>query len=436
MSNTIQIVTVNVTQNIAPRPLQLQRTGALISQGGTNLPAGTSALITQRADLIPLLNNAIAITAMTWASGVVTVTLASPHGLTIGDTEQAIIVGVVPAGYNGVVDVTATSVNQFTYLVAIDYGMVTTFGTFTLEDVRQLGAMVNTYFAQGNANSVYVLELGSGTPAEGVTALRAYIDDPLVQFYSYLLPYEWATEPTAITMARDYSSTTALLYFWVSVKDDEYLDWVGIKSAVMMYYDPTVTPVTEFTCASMFYVSLNYNPSITNKVTPMAFSYVNGVTIPPISKVKQLTLKNSFCNYIGSGAQGGISNKIILWGTTGDGRDFTYWYSVDWVQTNIDVDLSNAIINGSNNPINPLYYDQNGINRLQKVAQGTMNNGISYGLVLGPAPVSAVPFVTYVQNNPSDYPIGKYAGLSVTYTPNRGFIEIIFNVNVTDFVLA
>jgi hypothetical protein len=414
----------------------LQRTGALISQGGTNLPVGTSALLTQRADLIPLLNNSINIISMTWALGVVTVKLASPHGITIGDTEQAIIVGVVPSGYNGIESVTATAVDEFTYLSAINYGVVTTQGVFTLEDVQQLGAMVNTYFAQGNANGIYVLELGAGTPAEGVTALRTYIDDPLVQFYGYLLPYEWASEPTAVTMARDYSATTSLLYFWVSVKGTEYLQWTGIKSAVMMYYDPAVTPVTEFTCASMFHVGLNYNPSNTNKVTPMAFSYVVGVTIPPISKVTQQTLKNNSCNYIGNGAQGGISNTIVLWGTTGDGRDYTYWYSVDWVQTNIDLDLSNAIINGSNNPINPLYYDQNGINRLQKVAQGTMNNGISYGLVLGPAPVSAVPFVTYVQNNPSDYPIGKYAGLSVTYTPNRGFIEIIFNINVTDFVLA
>ena len=117
-------------------------------------------------------------------------------------------------------------------------------------------------------------------------------------------------------------------------------------------------------------------------------------------------------------------------------NDFTYWYSVDWVQININRSISAAIINGSNNPINPLYYNQAGINTLQKVAQGTINSGISFGLVLAPSTVNAVTFNTYVTNNPGDYALGKYAGLSVTYTPARGFIQIIFNVNVSSFALA
>jgi hypothetical protein len=36
-----------------------------------------------------------------------------------------------------------------------------------------------------------------------------------------------------------------------------------------------------------------------------------------------------------------------------------------------------------------------------------------------------------VKNNPNDYGIGRYAGLSASYTPMRGFVEIIFNINVT-----
>jgi len=430
---TLNIVTVNVTQNVAPTPLQLQRTGALVSQGGTNLAVGKTALLTQPADLVPLLNGSITVTNLVWAVGVATITLNTPHKVTVGDTITGTLAGFTPTNYNVTTTFTSTGTNTLTFLTA-NYGVVTTYGKWTLEDVAELTAMVNTYFAQGNGNGVYVLELGAGTSAEGVTALRAYINDPTIQFYGYLLPYSWATEATAITLAKDNSSTTGLVYFWVSVTGTQYTEWAGIKSVVMMYYDPTQQPITEFTCASMFHVALNYNPSSTNKVTPMAFSYVVGVTAPTLSKVTKQTLKTNNVNYIGTGAEGGISNTIIFWGVTADGRDFTYWYSVDWVQTNINLDLSNAVINGSNNPINPLYYNQDGINTLKRVAQSTMNNGISYGLVLGPAPVQAVPFNTYVTENPSDYAIGKYAGLSVTYTPNRGFIEIIFNINVTDFV--
>ena len=432
---TINIVTVNVTQNIAPTPSQLQRTGALISQGATNLPTGTSAILYQASDLTTILGSAITITNLTWSAGKATVTLNAPHGIIIGDSILGIVSGMTPTGYNGIWTITSTGANTFQYTVA-NFGVATVFGVYTEEDTQELIAMVNTYFAQGSQNAVYVLELGVGTPAEGVVALNTYINDPAIQFYGYVLPYTWATEATAVALASSHSSTTGLVYFWVSVTGTQYTIWQGVKSAILMYYDPTVTPATEFSICAMFWVAMNYNPSNTNKVTPMAFSYAVGVTAPVLTKVKQQTLKTNHVNYIGTGAEGGISNKIILWGTTADGRDYTYWYSVDWVQININLDLSNAVINGSNNPINPLYYNQDGINRLQKVAQGTMNSGISFGLVLAPATVNAVPFVTYTTDNPSDYAIGKYAGLSVTYTPNRGFIEIIFNVNVTDFIQA
>jgi len=206
-------------------------------------------------------------------------------------------------------------------------------------------------------------------------------------------------------------------------------------------------------------VTLNYNPSNTNKVTPTAFSYVYGVTPYPVKGNGALfaSLKTAGVNIIGTGAEGGISNAMLLWGTTMDVRDFTYWYSVDWVQINIDLAVANAVINGSNNPINPLYYNQDGINRLQATAVKVMNSGVAFGLVLFPPKstnilgdvlgqnlengvyngytvVNAVPFIPYSQSNPGDYKIGKYAGLSTVYTPNRGFTNIVFNINVTDFV--
>ena len=145
---------------------------------------------------------------------------------------------------------------------------------------------------------------------------------------------------------------------------------------------------------------------------------------------------NLTVNIIGTGAEGNISNTIILWGTTMDGHDMTYWYSVDWVQIQSNLALSAAIINGSNNSQNPLYYDQNGVNRLKSVEQVVMNSAISFGLALSPVTVTAIPFAQYVTQNPSDYPAGIYRGLAVTYTPQRGFTQIVFNVLVAGFPSA
>ena len=430
---TINIVTVNVSQTIAPAPSQLQRTGALISQGATSLAVGSSSLLYQFSDLDALLAPAVNLSNLVWAAGVVTATTATAHGIPVGQSVDIVVTGCTPTGYNGTYTATSVDSVTLTYPLAVNPGSITVEGEFILGSQAELVAMATTFFAQGNANSVYVLELGAGDAAEGVTALEGYMADPTLRFYAYLLPKSWANEATAITMARNNEATTAMVYFWVTTTLLNYANWTNIKSVIMMVQEASA-PATEFSLAGPLYKALSYNPSNTNKVAPFAFQFLSGVTPLVSSKATQQLLRTANCNYVGTGAEGGISNKLILWGVTADGRDYTYWYSVDWVQININLSLSNAIINGSNNPINPLYYNQAGINTLQKVAQGTVNSGIAFGLVLAPATVQAVPFITYVTDNPSDYAIGKYAGLSLTYTPARGFTQIIFNVNVTDFV--
>jgi len=436
---TTQIVTVNVTQTLAPAPNTLQRTGALVSQGATTLATGTTALLTQFADLSSILTGSVAITSMV-ASGTaptvtVTVTTTTPHGIPTGDTILGIIAGVTPTGYNGTFQITSTGTNTFTYPLTINPGVVTSQGVFTNESVQDLVAMATTYFAQGSANAIYVLELGAGTGAQGVTSLNNYIIANPLEFYGYCVTTEMSTDSSFLAFSKNYESTTSQVYFWVTESINSYGVFKNVKSVISMCQDVNA-PVTEWSVAAMMYNALNYNPSDTNKVAPMAFQYIVGVTPFSGTNAQAQLLKTANVNYVGTGAEGGISNTLVLWGVNADGQDYTYWYSVDWVQININLFISNAIINGSNNPINPLYYNQAGINRLQKVSQGVMNSGIAYGLVLAPVTVNAVPFTTYVADNPSDYAIGKYAGLSVSYTPARGFIQIIFNVNVSSFALV
>lgn len=224
-------------------------------------------------------------------------------------------------------------------------------------------------------------------------------------------------------------------------------------------YSSAGIPASEFSLATAFFNWLNYAPSSTNKITPFAFSFLYGVTPFPTQGTNTLrtTLKAGFTNYVGTGAEGGISSTIQLWGATEDGNDASFWYSVDWVQINLDLNLANAVINGSNNPANPLYYNQDGINRLLTVAGTTMASAISYGLAFGtltltelPAAqfqanlsnnvysgqvvVNAEPFINYNAENPLAYTQGLYGGLSVAYTPSRGFTQIIVQLTVSNFV--
>ena len=376
----------------------------------------------------------------------VNVTTTAPHGYQVGATFSMVIAGVAPAGYNGTYTATITGASTFTYPLTSNPGSVTVEGTYVPASAAELLSMVTTYFAQGFTQAVYVLELGPTTAVQGIAALQAYLianppqawtaQDPTL--YSVVVPRSWDAQATFLELIADYESTTGLFYFFVTTTLGTYSSYTDLMKDVIALIEAPGVPSTEFSIASAFHVWIGYTPSSVQAVTPFAFSEVAGVTPYPTKGNAALlqTLKTANVNVIGTGAEGGISNTILLWGTTMDGHDATYWYSVDWVQININLDLSNAIINGSNDPQAPLYYDQPGINTLQAVAQATMTRGVQFGLVLPPVQVTAVPFTTYVVANPSDYPDGIYRGLAVSYTPQRGFIEIVFNVNVTEFPVA
>jgi hypothetical protein len=425
------IVNVVVTQQVASAPSQLQQTGAFVSQGGTTLAAGATQLLTQLSDLTSILRPATDISTITWTGSVVTVTTTTAHGIPSGDTVQIVIVGCTPTGYNGTFAGTSTGTNTVTYPLVADPGSSIVEGTLQLANTLELASMGNTFFAQGSTVSVFVLELGTTTVSDGILALNTYIEDNVghlptsatPQFYSYLLPTTWDVVG-AQEMTAQYEGTTAQIYFWVTTTLATYSGWDGIKSVFAAIQSPSA-PAIEFSTAAMFWASLAYDPNASNLAHPFSYTYIYSVTpYSTLTNTQQTTLLANGVNWVGTGAEGGISNTLVQGGTFMDLNPFNYWYCVDWLSINVAQALAAAIINGSNLPTNPLYYNQAGINTLQKVAQATVNNGISFGLILSPANVNAVPFTTYVAQNPGDYATGTYNGLSLTFVPLRGFTSI------------
>ena len=551
---TNSIVQVNVSVQVAPTPATLQQSGALVSHGGTINSPGSVILLTQLSDLTPYINPPAALTSLVYSGGTVTATTSSPHNLPIGQTIYLVIAGAVPTGYDGTFACTITGASSFTYTLTANPGSETTAGTWQVGNAITLTQMATTYFAQGNAVAVSVLELGATDVTHAITSLSAYLTaNPNTNyvpgatgyFYSYLLPRTFDATSGLLSLLASYESNSARTYFFITTTLSTYSSYTNLmKCAVTLIESPAMgvysanvltglswtgglatatttsahgilpgqwfqiagcTPSgyngwwlaaagttgstliwaiasnpgsetvlgtvvanavanagvssTEFSHASDFYASLAYNPSTTNRVSPFAFKYLYGVTPFPVRNMNTVlaTLKASAVNYVGTGAEGGISETTLFWGTTQDGKMFNYWYSIDWVQINLDLATANAVINGSNNPINPLYYNQPGVDVLQAVAASVMTHGITFGLVQGTVTqtaldgpvldanlnngdyvdqtvVNAVPFITYSLENPSDYAIGKYAGLAVVYMPQQGFVNIIYNVVVTELI--
>lgn len=452
---TPAIVTVNVAVQPAPAPSTLQQTGAFISQGGTSAAVNSLSLITQMSDLTAILSAAKTLSTLTWSSGTVTATTASPHGWTTGDTVQAVIAGATPAAYNGTFAITVTGASTFTYALAANPGTETVAGTVTLYAESELIQMATTYFAQGSQQAVYVLELGEGTPSEGVAALTSWITNNPNTVYAYLIPREWDGVASYISFLGNYNSNSAKTYFFTTTTTGTYTQYAAPTKCLFLEVEASNKPVTEFSAAASFYNILALNPSAVNQVTQLAFAYQYGVTAWAPNTSILPTLKTANVNYVGTGAEGGISNTVLFWGKLFDGNSFNYWYSIDWIQIQTKQALAAAVINGSNSQP-PLIYNQAGINVLQNVVLVTYKQGVSFGLAVGtvittqlPAAqfaanfqqgqyagqlvVNAIPFQSYTAQNPNDYPIGKYAGLQGTWTPAQGFQQIIFDIDVVSF---
>jgi hypothetical protein len=455
------IVQLFVSETLAPAPSTLQATGALISQGATTLSTGGYALLTQPADLTPLLAPALALSTLAWSGGTVTATTAATiPGLTTGDVFLVTIAGTTPAGYSGTYLATVSGASTFTYALSVNPGAESVPGTYTPPSQVQLQAMVQTFFAQGSAQSVYVLELGPGDKTTGPGELATWITTNPGIFYSYLLPRGWDATSGLLSLIASYENLTAKTYFFVTTTTSNYTTYTSSMKCVVALIEAPARPNTEFSLAAAFQHSLAYNPGPANKMTPFAYSFLFGVTAYPTQGNGTLltALKAAHINVIGTGVEGGLPGSFILdWGTTADGMDFSWWYAVDWVQIQSQLRLANAVINGSNNTQNPLYYNQNGINTLQTVELGVMTDGVSFGLLNGAVNsaqltgtafaqaidagtyddqnvVNAVPFIPYTQENPSAYAEGAYGGLSALIIPQRGFLTIQFYIQVTDLI--
>ena len=79
----------------------------------------------------------LAISSITWAANVATVSAAAPlpTGWDVGNTADVVIAGAAPAGYNGPFHATVTGASTFTYPLAVNPGVETTPGTFSATGV-------------------------------------------------------------------------------------------------------------------------------------------------------------------------------------------------------------------------------------------------------------------------------------------------------------
>ena len=457
-----RITEINVSVVQAPQPNNFLNTAAIISEGGTTIPSGTVQYIASPSALASYLVAPLNISSLTWSAGVVTLATSTAHGITVGNTTEITVSGAVPTGYNGTFTATASTTTNLTYSLAVNPGTETTPGTVALGPSVYLQAADLTWWGQGN-NQVgyYVFEAGTSAASGIVTALETYLAAYPQTIYNWaFLPGVDASDATLEAFLLLQNAYTSLIKFYLPVTTSTYTYWAAqniLQNTMATIQSPNAAPASEVDAIAFMQYMTAFKPSSTNRLPPSQYRILSAVTpYSPLSQSLVNTYVNGNINFIGTGAEGGLSNAIMITGKTLNGTPMNVAYSIDWTQVNINYAISNAVINGSNNTVNPLYYNQDGINSLQQVAATVGNQAIQAGLALGQVVttsldtttfltnvdagkyagnfvINAIPFNTYVAQNPSDYANQLYAGFTVAYTPQYGFENIVFNIVVSQF---
>ena len=474
-SQLLRIVNENVTVQYPPQPSQLQQSGALVSVGGTTLTTGSyqycaslsdvEAILGTSGNYAELTNMATTFFAQGTAQGVYVLELGTVTDAQAGiaalntwiaANPKVFYAFLTPANWDTIPAPTSTTVT-----ITADAGSTLPAGTYYTQI-----AYINAGGTIGNLSPVATSDVASSNTDElvvtsppaltGATAYLVYIGTaadalylqntsagtPIGTNYDQAAPITTTTAPpstTLATLASNNSSNTSKTYFCVQSSETDVAAygtmgsnsvWVGIKSVIAVVPSPSAAS-TEFTAAAWLYNIVVNNPGPANKLAPMQYRYLFGVTPWPATGYSSQiqSIANYGGNWVGTGAEGGIAQNCIFKGTTSSLVQISEWYGVDWAGINADQAIANAIINGSNsNP--PLEYDQHGINTLAEVAQQEIDDAVAYGCLLS-GTISAVSFATYFQQNPGDYPNGIYNGLSASTVGQAGFLNITFNLNVS-----
>lgn len=378
-----QIVSITERAIRPAQPNLLQQRGLLVSKGGTNLKAGDVKWITGLSDLSTL--------------------LAPPA------------------------DKTDTSTSSTTALSAAE----------------ELQAMASSWFANNNVTGVYLFEAGSdGDIAKALSTLLA--NAPLT-YYAIILPRNAASDPNIVSLAANFDADNARCYFFFTETSENYQPLIrngeGQKSiaCAVEYTGGDVLANTngavltqEHAGAALAAQWIGNPPSISNRLAPMNFRQLVGITAWPDAGnlTKMAQMKQDNVNFPGTATQAGVQMTITYWGRFMNGDPMSGWYGADYTAITAETALANLLVEGQQPGSEPLTYSPMGISEIFAKLTNSLDSAVAVGCILGSYNASFVPFGTYVSQNPSDYGMETYNGLSAEITPIRGFDSLNMTLEV------
>ena len=310
---------------------------------------------------------------------------------------------------------------------------------------------IQGYFNYSGNRSVNVLELGqvseTTTLQEQATQLDTIIKSGLHRSYMYLIPSSFYVENSpVVSIMQEYTKETSAQYFMISTTSDVTTDNVAtqfknLKSCFLVYDNSDTSQNINLAGSILGIMASNkFDISGNNKASPLNFKILQGFKFNPINRV----LLNSLTQYPANFIFNEVGYATIGNGRYTNGVAWDYWYQWDLTQLALQQKITQLLINGVNNPVNVIRFDQQGIDIINASVKSTLSEYIqlgcinTYAMALNPANntliglnnINTIDFNTYISQYPEKYQNEIYDGISFYVLINRYIRQCILNITL------
>lgn len=250
-------------------------------------------------------------------------------------------------------------------------------------------------------------------------------------------------------LAAEFLSMSNKTYFFVEMTKDEdpkvseAFELYKNKKSVFCVYDNLSdnSPYPLASCILGLCASYRFDLSDTQSGTPLNFKTLDGQNYTALAYSLEQSLIQAPANYAGSLA----GNCVVMNGRYADGTAWEYYYQWDFLEFEISLKLQTLLLRGVNSSNHVVQYNQTGLDVLKANLKSVLLLWQSRGIVtefaasldintdelVDVGDISAIPFETYIKNNPEDYKNEIYKGFSfyvmIGRYPRQIFIEATLN---------
>lgn len=341
----------------------------------------------------------------------------------------------------------STWMNQYWSYLATT---VPTFQAFLVEDTLDewLASLPTGYWSK-SAYDIWRDENGTKNTdySEKIKALEEYLTNATEAAYIYYLPQQMLSDARISSrIYQKYNDLTSKTYFFINcsgdadIESNQIINNASNSKCVAVFYNNTQAGYNLAASVCGLFASYKFDISDTNPASPFNYKTLEGVKFNTLTQAMQQSLIQASLNFMSTLA----NNNVLLNGRYADTYPIDYRYQWDLVSFEVENSLQTLILNGVNNPIYIVKYNQDGIDTIRSNIKATLNRMINQGCVtdfsatlnsatgemenLGD--ITAIEFNTYVLANPQDYENEIYGGISFYLRIGRYIRQVVLSITL------